>query len=35
MDHAFARKGGEHYDAKSANLADDRTTAFFEKNLKG
>jgi carboxymethylenebutenolidase len=35
MDHAFARKGGEHYDAQSANLADRRTAAFFEKTLKG
>jgi len=34
MDHAFARKGGEHYDAKSADLADKRTAEFFDKNLK-
>jgi carboxymethylenebutenolidase len=32
-DHAFARKGGEHYDAKDANLADARTVAFFKTNL--
>lgn len=32
-DHAFARKGGEHYDAKDANLADARTLAFFKSNL--
>jgi carboxymethylenebutenolidase len=32
-DHAFARKGGEHYDAKDANLADARTIAFFKSNL--
>lgn len=35
VDHAFARKGGEHYDAKSAELADRRTAEFFEKNLAG
>ena len=34
VDHAFARKGGEHYDAASAKLADRRTAEFFEKNLK-
>jgi carboxymethylenebutenolidase len=34
VDHAFARKGGEHYDAKSAELADSRTAAFFADNLK-
>ena len=32
-DHAFARKGGEHYDAKDANLADARTLTFFKTNL--
>jgi carboxymethylenebutenolidase len=34
VDHAFARKGGEHYDAASAELADRRTAEFFAKNLK-
>jgi carboxymethylenebutenolidase len=32
-DHAFARKGGEHYDAKDANLAEARTIAFFKSHL--
>jgi carboxymethylenebutenolidase len=31
--HAFARQGGEHYDAPDAALAWDRTLAFFAKNL--
>ena len=31
MDHAFARPGGEHYDA--ADLANSRTAAFFEEHL--
>jgi carboxymethylenebutenolidase len=35
MDHAFARKGGEHYDAGAAKLADGRTEQFFADNLKG
>jgi carboxymethylenebutenolidase len=35
MDHAFARKGGEHYDAQAAALADGRTETFFASNLKG
>lgn len=34
MDHAFARKGGEHYDAGAAKLADGRTEQFFADNLK-
>lgn len=34
VDHAFARKGGEHYDAKAATLADARTARFFADNLK-
>jgi carboxymethylenebutenolidase len=34
MDHAFARKGGEHYDAKAATLADGRTAQFFADTLK-
>ena len=33
MDHAFARKGGEHYDADAATLADDRTLAFLKSRL--
>ena len=32
-DHAFARKGGEHYDAADAQLAEARTLDFFKKNL--
>jgi len=32
-DHAFARKGGEHYDAGDASLAKDRTLAHFKKAL--
>ncbi len=32
-DHAFARPGGEHYDAAAAKLANDRTAAFFTKTL--
>lgn len=32
-DHAFARKGGEHYDAADAGLAEQRTLAFFRENL--
>ena len=32
-DHAFARKGGEHYDASDAALAEQRTLAFFAANL--
>ncbi|HZZ37457.1 MAG TPA: dienelactone hydrolase family protein [Caulobacteraceae bacterium] len=32
-DHAFARRGGEHYDAGDAALAGDRTLAFFRKHL--
>jgi carboxymethylenebutenolidase len=34
VDHAFARKGGEHYDAAAAKLADTRTEDFFEDYLK-
>ena len=33
-DHAFARQGGEHYDAADAALAESRTLAFFAKNLR-
>jgi carboxymethylenebutenolidase len=32
-DHAFARKGGEHYDAADAELAGGRTLAFFTQHL--
>ena len=32
-DHAFARQGGEHYDAADAKLAGDRTLAFFQQHL--
>ncbi len=32
-DHAFARIGGEHYDADDAALANSRTAAFFEEHL--
>ncbi len=32
-DHAFARKGGDHYDAADAALAWRRTVDFFAKNL--
>lgn len=33
QDHAFARVGGAHYDKASADLANQRTTAFFQKHL--
>ncbi len=33
VDHAFARIGGEHYDAAAAKLANERTAAFFAKHL--
>ena len=32
-DHAFARVGGEHYDAADAAKAGQRTLAFFERTL--
>jgi carboxymethylenebutenolidase len=32
-DHAFARPGGEHYDAADAALAEGRTLAFFKRSL--
>lgn len=35
VDHAFARKDGDHYDAAAAKLANDRTDAFFAQYLKG
>ena len=34
-DHAFAREGGDHYDAAAAKLANDRTAAFFKSKLVG
>jgi carboxymethylenebutenolidase len=34
-DHAFARVGGAHYDAASAELANLRTLEFFTRNLAG
>lgn len=33
-DHAFARKGGEHYDEAAANLARDRSQEFFAAHLR-
>jgi len=33
QDHAFARIGGEHYDARAAQLADGRTLDFLTRNL--
>jgi len=35
QDHAFARVGGQHYDAAAAKLANDRTAAFFRQHLGG
>ena len=32
-DHAFARLGGDHYDAEQARLADQRTHDFLRQNL--
>jgi carboxymethylenebutenolidase len=32
-DHAFARLGGQHYDKKSADLANQRTADFFTNTL--
>jgi carboxymethylenebutenolidase len=32
--HAFARVGGQHWDAKSAELANERSAAFFKKHLQ-
>jgi carboxymethylenebutenolidase len=34
-DHAFARIGGEHYDAHDAELANLRSLEFFVRNLNG
>lgn len=33
QDHAFARVGGQHYDQASADLANQRTAAFFSAHL--
>jgi carboxymethylenebutenolidase len=33
MDHAFARAGGEHYEAANADLANGRTATFFRQHL--
>jgi len=33
VDHAFARTGGEHFDAAAAAEANSRTTEFFQQNL--
>jgi carboxymethylenebutenolidase len=33
LDHAFARIGGEHYDSAGADLANSRTSRFFELML--
>jgi len=33
-DHAFARVGGEHYDAADAAKAGERTLTFFERTLR-
>src|SRR5438128_922472 len=35
QDHAFGRPGGEHYDARTAELANLRTLEFFVRNLAG
>lgn len=34
-DHAFARKGGEHFDEAAAKLANGRSLAFFQQHLAG
>ena len=33
MNHAFARKGGAHYDKACADLANGRTATFFRQHL--
>jgi carboxymethylenebutenolidase len=33
MDHAFAREGGAHYDKACADLANGRTSTFFQQHL--
>lgn len=32
-DHAFARRGGQHYDESAARLANQRTLDFFRQNI--
>ncbi|MBX7145809.1 MAG: dienelactone hydrolase family protein [Alphaproteobacteria bacterium] len=32
--HAFARRGGDHWNQEAAQLADQRTREFFEENLQ-
>ncbi len=32
-DHAFARRGGEHFDAQAASLARERSASFFAQHL--
>jgi carboxymethylenebutenolidase len=34
VDHAFTRKGGDHYDAAKAALADAQTIEFLQSNLQ-
>ena len=34
LDHAFARRGGEHFDGAGAELANRRTAEFFARNLQ-
>jgi carboxymethylenebutenolidase len=34
-DHAFAREGGDHYDAAAAKSANQRTAEFFRRHLGG
>jgi carboxymethylenebutenolidase len=34
-DHAFAREGGDHYDAAAAKTANQRTAEFFRRHLGG
>jgi carboxymethylenebutenolidase len=33
MDHAFAREGGQHWNAQAAGLANQRSAEFFRKHL--
>lgn len=33
MDHAFAREGGQHWNAQAAGLANQRSSDFFRKHL--
>lgn len=35
VDHAFAREGGDHYDEKASDLANERTLSFLTQHLKG